>query len=404
MSEYSANLGHIHPSIPGRTSAVRAGIGQDTAQGAIVPPIYLSSNFSFAKFGQPRTYDYTRSGNPTRAELEKALAELEGGQGASCTSSGMSAVTLALHTFVLHREHKHPRLGRVVAQHDCYGGTHRLLTSLAEQGLFELTLLDLSDPANVAKLSELNADLVWLETPSNPLLRVIDIAAVSKTSGRARVLVDNTFLSPALQNPITLGADLVLHSTTKSINGHSDVVGGALVAKSKEDAERVAWWCNCLGVGQAPFDGFLVLRGLRTLHARWSIHEANARTLAERLAHNPSISAIHYPGLATHPGHELARCQQRGYGAIISIELKGGRDAAKHLVEQLQLFALAESLGGVESLVAHPATMTHAAMDEEARIHAGITDGMLRLSVGIEAIEDLVADLESGLDSLRQAA
>lgn len=401
MPDNSSNLGDIHHD---RTLAVRAGIGTDTSQGAIVPPLYLSSNYSFADFGKPRKFDYTRSGNPTRSELEQGLAALEQGAGASCTSSGMSAVTLALHAFVLNRKPGQNRLGRVVAQHDCYGGTHRLLTSLAEQGLFELELLDLSLPQEVAKIAALDADLIWLETPSNPLLRIVDIRAVCEGKKNAKVLVDNTFLSPALQNPLALGADLVLHSTTKSINGHSDVVGGALISRTQEDADKAAWWCNCLGLGQAPFDGFLVLRGLRTLHARWTIHESNARAIAERLHHHPLVQKVYYPGLADHPGHVLARRQQRGFGSIISIELDGGQEAAKQLIKRLELFALAESLGGVESLIAHPATMTHAAMDPEARIHAGINDGLLRLSVGIESLEDLVSDIESALDYVRSAA
>jgi cystathionine gamma-synthase len=376
-----------------RTRAVRAGIAKDAAHGAVAPPLHLSSTFAFTGFGAPRRYDYTRSGNPTRAELERALAELEGGTGATCTASGMAAVSLAVHAFLLGAG----RRPRLVGQHDCYGGTHRLLTSLAEQGLFELELFDLSTQQGLERLRGTRADLVWVETPSNPLLRVVDIEAVAHAAGTATVLVDNTFLSPALQNPLALGADLVLHSTTKSINGHSDVVGGALVAKRAEDAERVAWWANCLGLAQAPFDTYLILRGLRTLHARWALHEANARVLADRLAQHPAVSQVWYPGLADHPGHALACRQQRGFGSIISLEVVGGIHGARVLVERLELFTLAESLGGVESLVAHPATMTHAAMDPAARAKAGITDGLLRLSVGIEALEDLARDLEGGL-------
>ena len=404
MPGYDSTPKNLNAIERDRTCAVRAGIAEDSAQGAIVPPLYLSSNYTFAEFAKPRKYDYTRSGNPTRAELEKALAELEGGAGCACTSSGMAAVTLAIHAFVTARQPGDSRRGRIAAQYDCYGGTHRLLTTLAEQGLFELELLDLSDAQEVQRLSTMDVDLVWVETPSNPLLRIVDIQAVCKASGSAKVLVDNTFLSPVLQSPIELGADLVLHSTTKSINGHSDVVGGALISKTQEDAERSAWWSNCLGLGQAPFDGFLVLRGLRTLHARWSIHEASSRALAERLAQNPAVAKIYYPGLPTHPGHVLARRQQRGFGAIISMEIAGGLVKARQFVERLKLFALAESLGGVESLVAHPATMTHAAMDPEARKTAGIGEGLLRLSIGIEALDDLAADLDQALNGLRTAA
>lgn len=386
-----------------RTTAVRAGIAEDPAHGAVVPPIHLSSNYTFSGFGTPRTYDYTRSGNPTRAELERALAALEGGAGATCSSSGMSAVTLALHAFVMNLRPPN-RKPKLIAQHDCYGGTHRLLTTLADGGAFELELFDLTTAEGLARLEDAQADLIWVETPSNPLLRVTDIEAVVRLAGSAKVLVDNTFLSPALQNPLELGADLVLHSTTKSINGHSDVVGGALISKTGEDAEQAAWWANCLGLGQAPFDGYLVLRGLRTLHARWAIHEASARLIAERLDNHPAVEKVYYPGLPGHVGHELACRQQRGFGSIISLEVAGGIQGAQHFVEGLKVFSLAESLGGVESLVAHPATMTHAAMDPIARRDAGIGDNLLRLSVGIEAVEDLAADLEEALDRLRKAA
>ncbi|MEO1233741.1 MAG: PLP-dependent transferase [Myxococcota bacterium] len=385
------------------TQSVRSGIASDPTHGAVAPPLYLSSNFCFEGLEAPRSFDYTRSGNPTRAELEQAIARLEGGGGASGTGSGMAAVTLALHAFVTDRSLR-GRRGKVIAQHDSYGGTHRLLTSLAEGGLFDLRFLDLSSPEGLDALDRDQADLIWVETPSNPLLRVTDIEAVAERAGDARVLVDNTFLSPALQNPLALGADLVLHSTTKSLNGHSDIVGGALVAKTREDAETADWWCNCLGLGQSPFDSYLVLRGMRTLHARWAVHERNANLLAERLVAHPAVERVYYPGLRSHPGHGLARRQQRGFGAIISLEIAGGKTGVRRLVEDLELFCLAESLGGVESLVSHPATMTHAAMDPEARRRAGITDGLVRLAVGIEAVEDLVADIERGLERVRRAA
>lgn len=389
---------NFQPCLGASTPAVRAGIGSDAAFGAVTPPIYLSSNFTFAGFAQPRAFDYTRSGNPTRAELERALCELEGGAGAVCTSSGMSAVTLALHAFALERHGSGgQRRPRVLAQRDIYGGTHRLLSSFGERGLFELEFVDLAD----AVPDQPDADLIWVETPSNPLLRVVDVQAVARAAGKARVLVDNTFLSPALQNPIALGAHAVLHSTTKSLNGHSDVVGGALILRDREDAERCAWWANCLGLSQSPFDSFLVLRGLRTLNARWTVHEANARALAERLAAHPAVDVVHYPGLKAHPHHARASAQQRGFGSIISIQLKNGLEAAKRFVESLRLFALAESLGGVESLVAHPATMTHAAMDPKARNEAGIGDDLVRLSVGIEDLGDLERDLDRALAATR---
>lgn len=388
------------------THAVRSGIAEDPAHGAVVPPLYLSSNFTFAAFGTPRTYDYSRSGNPTRAELERALAGLEGGAGCTCTGSGMAAVTLAVHAFLLSQTGAGGRPPRVLAQHDIYGGTHRLLSSLATSGQLEVAWADLSEAGAQARILEFHPDLVWVETPSNPLLRVIDVGAVVSAAQRtgARVLVDNTFLSPALQSPLELGADLVLHSTTKSINGHSDAVAGALIARAPDDAEQAAWWANALGLGQAPFDAYLVLRGLRTLHARWAVHERNAGLIAERLVAHPQVAKVHYPGLVNHPGHAVARAQQRGFGGIVSLELAGGEGAARAFVERLRLFSLAESLGGVESLVAHPATMTHASMDPDARRRAGIGEGLLRLSVGIEAVVDLVSDLLSALDGLRRAA
>jgi cystathionine gamma-synthase len=244
--------------------------------------------------------------------------------------------------------------------------------------------------------------LLWVETPSNPLLRITDIEGVSARAHRAgaKVAVDNTFLSPALQTPLAIGADYVVHSTTKYLNGHSDVVGGAVVAKSAEDLQQLAWWANCLGITGSAFDSFLTLRGMRTLHARMDIHERNSRELAQWLAAQPGVARVFYPGLATHPGHALAARQQRGFGAIVSLELEGGTPAVRKFVAALELFSLAESLGGVESLVAHPATMTHAAMAPEARAAAGLTDGLLRLSIGIENVEDLRADLAAGFAAL----
>lgn len=382
------------------TTAVRAGIESDTSHGAVTPPLHLSSNFTFAGFGQPRTYDYSRSGNPTRAELERALAQLEGGAGATCTASGMASCTLALHAFAMCKAR------RVVAQHDCYGGTHRLICSLEEAGLLEVVWLDLTGAEASSHIEAAKPDLVWIETPSNPLLRVVDVRSLAEAARRvgAKTLVDNTFLSPALQNPIALGADLVLHSTTKSINGHSDVVGGALVAATEEDAAQVAWWANNLGLSQSPFDTFLTLRGLRTLHARWAVHEKNALRIARCLKAHPAVAKVYYPGLESHPGHALAKSQQRGFGAIVSFEVCGGLEGAKQAVEGFQLFCLAESLGGVESLVAHPATMTHAAMHAQAREEAGITEGLLRLAIGIEDGDALEADLMNALSRVSFAA
>ncbi len=373
------------------TRAARAGIERDAQHGAIVPPLHLSSNFSFAGYGRKRHYDYTRSGNPTRDLLAETLAELEQGAGAVVTGSGMAAITLVLETL--------PVGARVLAAHDCYGGTWRLLDALARNGRLSVRFADLTDARALAESLAEQPALVWIETPSNPLLRITDIRHVAQAAHAvgAEVVVDNTFLSPALQQPLLLGADLVVHSTTKYLNGHSDVVGGAVVAATPERAQQMAWWANCLGLTGAPFDSWLTLRGVRTLGARMRVHEENAAALVQLLASHPAVSALHYPGLSGHPGHALAVRQQRGFGAMLSFELRGGEPAIRALLDGLHCYSLAESLGGVESLIAHPASMTHAAMTPEARHAAGIADGLLRLSAGIEAAQDLVRDLESGL-------
>ncbi|HEY0928433.1 MAG TPA: cystathionine gamma-synthase [Gemmatimonas sp.] len=380
-------------SIPSRrTRAVRVGIDTDVAHGAVVPPLHLSSNFSFAAFGEKRPFDYTRSGNPTRQILADALAELEEGTGAVVTSSGMSAITLVLQLV--------PSGGSIVCAHDCYGGTWRLLQSLAARGLFSLHLVDLTQDSAAARIEALAPSLLWIETPSNPLLRITDVRAICAAAQRAGALsvVDNTFLSPALQRPLTLGADIVVHSTTKYLNGHSDVVGGAVIARNEQIVEQLGFWANCLGVTGAPFDSYLTLRGVRTLYPRLALHEANAQAIAEALDGHPAVRAVHYPGLRSHPGHAIAVSQQDGFGAMLSFELAGGEDAVRALTASLRCFTLAESLGGVESLIAHPATMTHASMTPEARAAAGITDGLVRLSVGIEHGDDLRDDLLAALD------
>jgi cystathionine gamma-synthase len=374
------------------TRAVRAGIESDTQHGAIVPPLHLSTNYSFEGFGQKRAYDYSRSGNPTRDQLAEALAELEQGAGAVVTASGMAAVALVLELV--------PAGGRVLAAHDCYGGSWRLLDAWAGKGRFQVDFADLTDPAALARGLAAKPDLVWVETPSNPLLRITDIRHVAQAAHAAGALclVDNTFLSPALQQPLTLGADLVIHSTTKYINGHSDVVGGAVVARTPELAEQVKWWANCIGLTGAPFDSYLTLRGLRTLGARLRVHQENAVHLAALLGTHEAVRTVYYPGLESHPQHALAARQQSGFGAMLSFELEGGEAAIRAFLDGLDLFSLAESLGGVESLVAHPATMTHASMSAEARHTAGIADTLLRVSVGIEDAHDLARDLKAGLD------
>jgi cystathionine gamma-synthase len=374
------------------TQTVRAGLECDDATGAVVPPIHLTSTFAFKCFGEKRSYDYTRSGNPTRDLLGSAIAELEGGVGGVITATGMAAITLVGYLI--------PAGGRIVAPHDCYGGTYRLFEAWRKRGERQVEFINFGDEAALRAALSKPTNLLWIETPSNPLLRITDIekvTALGKAAG-AITVVDNTFLSPAWQLPLTLGADLVLHSTTKYLNGHSDVVGGAVVAKDKALHEQLVWWANCLGVTGAPFDSFMTLRGLRTLHARLDHHGRNSQALAQWLQQQPNVKKVYYPGLPSHPGHEIARRQQKGYGAIVTLELEGGHDAVREFVCDLQCFSLAESLGGVESLVAHPATMTHAAMDPVARQKAGLADGLIRLSVGIEALEDLQRDLAAGLE------
>jgi cystathionine gamma-synthase len=374
------------------TRAVRAAIATDAEHGAVVPPIHLTSTFAFREFGKAREYDYTRSGNPTRSQLADALAVLEGGAQAVVTSTGMSAVALVLQLC---------SPGDVVlAAHDCYGGTQRLLRAWAAKGHVQLIFADLTAEYAPLEIARARPRIVWAETPSNPLLRITDIRRVATAAHQvgALLVVDNTFLSPALQLPIALGADVVVHSTTKYLNGHSDVVGGAVIARDEALGKELAWWANCLGVSGAPFDSYLTLRGVRTLHARITQHLANASAVVDALCSHEAVSSVYYPGLTTHPGHALAASQQSGFGAMVSFEVVGGTTGVRELVNHLEYFTLAESLGGVESLIAHPATMTHASMDVAARASAGISDALVRVSVGIEAADDLVADLTRALD------
>jgi cystathionine gamma-synthase len=378
-------------SIAACTRAVRAGLDSDLHHGAVVPPIHLSSTYSFEGFGHKREYDYSRSGNPTRDLLAEALADLEHGAAAVVTSSGMSAVLLALELL--------PAAAHVLAAHDCYGGTWRLLDAWQRKRRISVEFVDFNDGAALAAALEAKPALVWIETPSNPLLRITDIRHVARAAHEvgALVAVDNTFLSPALQQPLLLGADLVVHSTTKYINGHSDVVGGAVVAGEPALGEQLKWWANCQGLAGAPFDSYLTLRGLRTLGVRMRQHQENAARIAAHLDANPAVRKVHYPGLATHPGHTVAARQQQGFGAMLSFELEGGEAQVAAFLGGLEYFSLAESLGGVESLIAHPVTMTHASMAPEARRVAGISDTLLRVSVGIEDADDLLRDLDAAL-------
>lgn len=369
------------------TVAAANGIADDSAFGAVAPPLYLSSTFAFEGFERPGRFDYSRTANPSRAVLADTLAKLEGGAGAVITASGLAALDLVLSRL---------ESGQfLIAPHDCYAGTMRLLDARQERGGFSVEYVDQTDSEALHRLLRDFPTMVLVETPSNPLMRIVDIAAVAENARQAgaTVVVDNTFLSPALQCPLLLGADYVIHSTTKYLNGHSDVVGGAAIAKTAENAEWLSRWANITGVVGAPFDSYMTLRGIRTLFPRMERQQRTAGAIALFLQSHPAISMVYYPGLPDHPGHEIAARQQKGFGAMLSFELIGGKEAVRTFVESLKVFTLAESLGGVESLIAHPKTMTHSYMRPDTMDAAGITDGLLRLSIGLEDPTDLVGDL-----------
>lgn len=376
------------------TRCVHGGVYKDPLYNSVVTPIYPSSTFYFEGPRQTSGYDYTRTKNPTREALEENLASLEGGAGATAVATGMAAIATVLHLL--------PAGAHVIAGNDIYGGTFRLFSSVMPARGLRFSLVDMGDPGAVAAAFEKDTALVWIETPSNPLLRLTDIAAVCALA-RARGALscaDNTFLSPYLQRPLALGADLVVHSTTKYLNGHSDVVGGAIVAGTRELAERVAATANALGTTCSPYDAWLVLRGVKTLPLRMQAHQKNAAALAAFLAGHARVERVYYPGLPSHPDHALAQRQQHGFGAMLSFDLKGGEAAVFRLVERLKLYAFAESLGGVESLIEHPASMSHAAMTPAALAAAGIGPGLVRVSVGIEDERDLLADMAQALAAL----
>ncbi len=372
------------------TIAVRSGLNDDEQYGCVVPPIHLSSTYNFTDFNEPRAHDYSRRGNPTRDVTQRALAELEGGVGAVLTNTGMSAIHLV--TTVLLKPGD-----LLVAPHDCYGGSYRLFDSLAKRGAYRVLFVDQDDgQALQAALAE-KPKLVWIETPSNPLLRVVDIekiCAAARTAGAVSV-VDNTFLSPALQNPLALGADLVVHSCTKYLNGHSDVLAGVVIAKDPERVTELAWWANNIGVTSGAFDSYLLLRGLRTLSPRMDVAQRNAQAIVDFLKQQPLVKKLYHPSLPENQGHSIAARQQKGFGAMLSFELDGDEQTLRRFLSSLTLFTLAESLGGVESLISHAATMTHAGMAPEARAAAGISETLLRISTGIEDSEDLIADLDN---------
>lgn len=382
----------FHP----QTRAALAGIATDTNHGSVTPPLHLTSTFAWRKADEKPQYSYSRSENPTRDNLAQALAELEGAAGGVITSTGISAIDLV---FCLLETGD-----RVLAPTNCYGGVHRLLSARAAKGHFAVDFVDQTDDDAFAAALAKKPKIVWLETPSNPLLQIVDIEKAAKAAHQigALVAVDNTFMSPVLQNPIALGCDIVVHSITKLINGHSDVVGGAALAKDPEIHDKLVWWANCTGVSGAPFDSYLALRGLRTLYTRITAQQATAGTVAQVLDADPRVTKVHYPGLASHPGYDIAKRQQRGAGTMVSLELADGVDPVV-FVESLRLFSLAESLGGFESLVCLPSRMTHASMPPEARATAGIADSLIRLSLGLEHDEDIVADINAALTAASDA-
>lgn len=387
----AAAIGRSHQFRP-RTEAVRAGIDTDSAHGSVTPPIHLTTSFTFDGLGGRGAYDYSRSANPTRDLFTQAVADLEGGFVGCATSSGMSAISTTVLALL-------PPGGTLLAPVDCYGGSWRLFDALQNSQRLRLRLVDFSDTAAALAAIAEGVDLVWLETPSNPLLRITDIAAVTASAHAAGALVvaDNTFASPVLQRPIEYGVDVVVHSATKYLNGHSDVVLGVAVAADPDRGAHLGWWANTLGSTAGAFDSYLALRGLRTLHLRMAAAQRGAGAVVELLTNHPGVRAVHYPGLPEHRQHQLAAQQMDGFGAIVAFEV-ADRSAAEALLGGLKCFCLAESLGGVESLISHPASMTHAAMPPSVQTAAGISQGLLRLSIGIEDPIDLVADLRTGLD------
>ena len=376
------------------SKAIHVGNHPDETTGAVIPPIYQTSTFVQSSPGEHKGYEYTRSHNPTRTRLEKCLASLENAEHCLVTSSGMAAVSLIFQSI--------PQGSKILCGDDVYGGTYRILNTIYNERI-ELKHVNMTNIESVKEdLASFNPDLVWLESPTNPMLQISDIKAICMASHavNAKVVVDNTFMSPYFQNPLDLGADTVIHSLTKYINGHSDVVGGAIMLNEKEQFDKLWYLQNSIGPSQSPFDSWLVLRGVKTLALRMRAHANNAIEIAKFLESHPKVDKVIYPGLKSHPQHELAKRQMSGFGGMLSIYIKGGLSESRTFLEEVQLFALAESLGGVESLIEHPAIMTHASVPVEERNKLGIADNFIRLSVGVEDIEDLKADLSSALDKV----
>ena len=376
------------------TKAILIGSQPDESTGSVIPPIYQTSTFAQSSPGEHKGYEYTRSHNPTRTRLESCLASLENATFSMVTSSGMSACSLILQSL--------PHGSKILCGDDVYGGTYRLLNTIYNDR-FEIKHINTTDIESVKiELNSFKPDLVWIESPTNPMLQISDIKAICNSAHivGAKVVVDNTFMSPYFQNPLDLGADMVMHSLTKYINGHSDVLGGAIMLNDSAQYEKLWYLQNSIGPSQSPFDSWLVLRGVKTLSARMRAHEENAINIADFLIEHPNVEKVIYPGLKSHPQHELAKSQMNGFGGMLSLYIKGGLSESNKFLKQLSLFTLAESLGGVESLIEHPAIMTHASVPVKERNELGITDNFIRISVGIEDIDDLKADLKQALDAI----
>ncbi len=374
-----------------QTKTIRAGITPDPATGAIVPPIYQNTTFAFKELGKDSGYDYSRTNNPTREILGKNLAELEGGVCGFVLATGMAAEATVISLFK-HGDH-------IICGNDVYGGTHRLFTYTKEQFNIDVSFIPMTDPEVVRKSLRKNTKAIWLETPSNPLLHLVDIEAIVQVAREHNLLViaDNTFLSPCFQNPLKFGVDIVVHSTTKYLSGHNDGLGGAVITNSEELGEKIGYIANAMGTVAGAFDSWLVLRGIKTLAIRMREHEKNALAIAAFLSHHPRVKKVYYPGLETHPQYELAKKQQTGFGGMLSFELDGDLSDVKSFFKKLKLFYLAESFGSTESLISHPQTMSHASMPPEAQAEAGITENLIRISVGLEDKDDLIEDLQGAL-------
>ncbi|MGH9468319.1 MAG: trans-sulfuration enzyme family protein [Terriglobales bacterium] len=382
------------PPLGFSSRAIHAGQTPDPSTGAVNVPIYATSTYVQEEIGRNKGYDYSRAGNPTRTAIEQNLAAVVGGHSAHVFASGMSAIHAVL-----------MRLStddHVVCGSNVYGGTPRLFNQVLKRFGLRFTYVDTREPARVEKALEAKTRLIFIETPTNPLMHLCDIRACAEIARRhgIELAVDNTFMSPYLQHPLALGADLEIHSTTKFLNGHSDGLGGAVITTKPEQADELQFLQKSVGAIMSPFECFLLLRGVKTLAVRMRQHDANGRRLAEWLTKQPQIKAVYYPGLPSHPQHELAKRQMEGFGSMITVEM-GSKERANHLLRRVRLCSLGESLGGVETLISHPASMTHAALGAEARATTGITDGLVRLSVGLEEAEDLEADLAQALEGLK---